>query len=367
MQEDEVERTTLFDRPFRQAAVAIVHALLLRQDGVPARRIQLSPGHFNIGRGPLNELTLASSEVSRQHCRIDIARDVAVLVDLASTNGVYLDGQQIEGQAILQSGARLSVGQFSLIYQRGTAEELAEAEAGERELAQAVGYIRALLPPPLRSGPVRAEWHFVPSALLGGDVFGYRWLDEQHLSIFLLDVCGHGVSSALLAASAANMLRLPGPGLDLRDPGAVLDGMNAAFQMEEHNGLFFTIWYGVYEPITRELRFASAGHHPAYLVHDTTWQALVTDAPTVGLSPVGCFEVSQTYVPAGAQLHLFSDGAFEVTYPDGTLVGVDKLLALLKRPSGAKREPEQVYNDLRQLTGFRPFEDDFSLMSLEFI
>jgi phosphoserine phosphatase RsbU/P len=91
----------------------------------------------------------------------------------------------------------------------------------------AVRYIQALLPPPLRDRVVRAEWRFVPSAPLGGDAFGYRWLDENHFAVFLLDVSGHGVGSALLAASAANMLRAPSlVGADLRDPAKVLAAMN---------------------------------------------------------------------------------------------------------------------------------------------
>jgi len=45
----------------------------------------------------------------------------------------------------------------------------------------------------------------------------------------------------------------------------VLGRLNAMFQMENHNGMFFTIWYGVYDRAT-ELVYASAGHHPAYLV-----------------------------------------------------------------------------------------------------
>src|SRR5206468_12559060 len=152
----------------------------------------------------------------------------------------------VPGAVPLQPGARISIGPFTIIYQRGSAEDLAEAEAAEREQARAISYIQALLPAPLRQGPVLAEWRFMPSALLGGDAFGYRWLDESRLSMFLLDVSGHGVGSALLAASAANMFRAGTMAVDAGDPAAVLAAMNSAFQMDEQNGLFFSLWYGVY-------------------------------------------------------------------------------------------------------------------------
>ena len=45
---------------------------------------------------------------------------------------------------------------------------------------------------------MRTAWRFQPSTQLGGDAFGYHWLDEQRLAIYLLDVCGHGVTEAEL-------------------------------------------------------------------------------------------------------------------------------------------------------------------------
>ena len=75
-----------------------------------------------------------------------------MLTDFNSTNGVHVDGQPVEGAVPLQPGARVAIGPFSLTYQRGTASDLAEAEAAERELTMAVAYIQALLPAPLRKG-----------------------------------------------------------------------------------------------------------------------------------------------------------------------------------------------------------------------
>jgi sigma-B regulation protein RsbU (phosphoserine phosphatase) len=48
----------------------------------------------------------------------------------------------------------------------------------EEELREAAQYVRTLLPCPMDS-PVRSRWTFLPSAQLGGDSFGYHWLDED--------------------------------------------------------------------------------------------------------------------------------------------------------------------------------------------
>src|ERR1019366_9594956 len=111
------------------------------------------------------------------------------------------------------------------------------------------------------------EWCFQPSAELGGDAFGYHWLDPDHLAIYLLDVCGHGVGAALLSISVLNALRMHTlPHTHFREPAEVLAALNRSFRMESQNNLFFTMWYGIYRPSKRELAFSSGGHPPALFV-----------------------------------------------------------------------------------------------------
>ena len=59
------------------------------------------------------------------------------------------------------------------------------------ELTLAARYVESLLPARLE-GQVRVDTCFVPSTHLGGDMFGYHWLDRDRLALYLLDVSGHG-------------------------------------------------------------------------------------------------------------------------------------------------------------------------------
>ena len=131
--------------------------------------------------------------------------------------------------------------------------KLAESERQlAEEVAQAAKYVRSLLPAPLPDTVPRVDWRFVPSTQLGGDSFGYHWLDDDHFAVYLLDVSGHGVGASLLSVSAMHVLRARTlPGTDFRDPGRVLAGLNDAFPMERHDNKYFTIWYGVYERSSR--------------------------------------------------------------------------------------------------------------------
>jgi sigma-B regulation protein RsbU (phosphoserine phosphatase) len=108
------------------------------------------------------------------------------------------------------------------------------------ELTQAARYVRSLLPEKRSTGSIRADWRFIPSTDLGGDSFGYDWIDDDHFAFYLLDVSGHGVGAALLSVSALNALRSQSlPQTDFHQPGQVLAALNRAFQMDQQDGLYF--------------------------------------------------------------------------------------------------------------------------------
>src|SRR4029077_11269473 len=93
------------------------------------------------------------------------------------------------------------------------------------EINEAAKYVQSLLPPPLTTGPVRTDWRFVPSMDLGGDSFGYHWLDDDRCALYLLDVSGHGVGASLMSVSAMTVLGSQSEAnVDFRNPTQVLDG-----------------------------------------------------------------------------------------------------------------------------------------------
>ena len=101
-----------------------------------------------------------------------------------------------------------------------------------KDVAQAAKYVHSLLPEKLKRGPIRTDWRFIPSADLGGDSFGYDWIDDDHFAFYLLDVSGHGVGAALLSVSALNALRSQSlPQTDFRQPGQGITALNTAYTM----------------------------------------------------------------------------------------------------------------------------------------
>jgi serine phosphatase RsbU (regulator of sigma subunit) len=338
-------------------------------DGSVDRRHVVGPLGLRIGRTPPADVILADSEISRAHCLVALKDGELYVSDLNSTNGTFVDGVKVGGVTPLPVGSILQVGNRSLKHEWRTRIEIEQSEDFDRELERASSYVQALLPPPLRDGPIRSDWIYQPSARLGGDAFGYGQLSDHLFVSYLIDVAGHGAGAAMHSAAVMNQLRQRSlPDTDMASPAQVLSTLNKLFQMEEHAGLYFTIWYGVYDTRTRRLDYASGGHHPAYLVPQDLGQAapLSTRNVVIGALPGMGYKQSSVQVPPGASLYLFSDGVFEIISIDDTQWTIDHFVNLiLQRPADGSGESQRLYQAVRREHP-APFDDDFSLLVLTF-
>jgi PAS domain S-box-containing protein len=233
------------------------------------------------------------------------------------------------------------------------------------ELREAANYVQSLLPP-CGQGEIDADWRFIPSDALGGDAFGHHWIDPDHLAIYLLDVVGHGVRAALVSVAVINQLRTGSlAGTDFLDPKQVLTALNEAFQMDEQDGMYFTLWYGIYDKAQRHLYYASAGHPPALLFakDGTPPRQLHTRGLMIGAFPGAQYEAAECTVDPGSQLYVFSDGVYEIEQADGKTATLADLIATLARGS----DLDQVVAAARALQrpGVTGFADDFSLLRLK--
>ncbi len=239
------------------------------------------------------------------------------------------------------------------------------------ELAKAARYIRALLPMPL-SGAIETDWVFMPSAELGGDAFGYHWLDDEHFAIYLLDVCGHGIGAALHSVSVLNVLRAQALGdTDFRKPEAVLAALNEAFQMKRYNNMYFTIWYGVFNIHTRRLTYATGGHPPALLVGPGVEGLSIERLRTRGLLIGGvegvAFPSASRIIPEGYSLYVFSDGVYEVRQEDGSIWGLDDYVDLLIDQLGRGHgHVDQVMDRINIIRDCLTCIDDSALLRIRF-
>ena len=334
-------------------------------------RVELGARPVVIGRVPPADLVIDDSQISRKHCRVSLVMEEVYVADLGSSNGTMVDGKRITQAVMLPAGSRLQVGGHLLEHEFRSRKEVEASKELDRDLESARRYVHSLIPAPLTEGPIRTEWLLLPSARLGGDVFGYHQLDARTFAIFLLDVSGHGTGAAMHAVSVTNVLQRDAvPGLDMRDPAKVATHVNAMFQMSTHGGLYLTLWYGVYDLETRTLAYCSAGHHPSYLVAQPRERAipLKTGNIMIGATSSFEFESSSVEVPAGSRLYVFSDGIFEIEAKDGEQWGLDHVLPLIVEPPvQGMTEPERLLQAIRRRARHPDFEDDFTVLVATFL
>ncbi|WP_313676696.1 CHASE domain-containing protein [Mycolicibacterium sp.] len=248
---------------------------------------------------------------------------------------------------------------------------LSGMESLARRLTAALGgaarYVESILPRDVES-PVPVSSRYIPSEQLGGDSFDHRWLDDDHLVVYVVDVSGHGIGPAVFSVSVHNLLRSGTLGQDmLRDPGRVLTELNRLFQQEKQAGNSFTIWYGVYQPSTRTLRYARAGHPPAIVLTGNGSGPAQLDSGSV---PIGVltdvtYETHEYRLDADADVLLYSDGAFELVLTGGARLTLDQFIDLCARTA---RSPQWTLDDLvgqlRDRSENGDFHDDCTLVRI---
>ncbi len=381
LKDDEFEGTIFSAGPLFPKAGAdddIGHYLVVVEGSEPGKRIELdNAAALTIGRDAKQAtMVFHDTQVSRVHAMVRVVNGKAVVEDLQSTNGTFVDATRVASRTTLREGNVIRMGAHALRYERRSRKDVQRTKEMDRDLLKARKYVQSLLPAPIHTGPVLAEWSFVPSSQLGGDAFGYYWLDPTTFVFYLVDVSGHGVGSAMHSVTVLNVLRQRAlPNVDFRNPSEVLANLNDMFQGENHNNLMLTMWYGVYRTDDRVLTYGSAGHHPAYLVPADRQESRPIGSPAlmIGAFPSMTYQTEHTQVPAASSLYLFSDGLFEIVTKDQQQWELSDLLPLLLQPrsSGTPDVPkvseaERVYNAVREVAAPGPLGDDVSLLVVTF-
>src|SRR5260370_6395705 len=148
---------------------------------------------------------------------------------------------------------------------------LTELEQAERlrakEVEQAVLITHSSLPGNFPPFPHRKdfEWHaaMIPAREVGGDLFDFFLLDEDHLGFVIGDVSGKGVPAALFMAVSRTLLRATAQ--HHVSPGECLSYVNGSLVEQSIASMFVTLFYGVLDTRTGEVQFASGGHNPPYI------------------------------------------------------------------------------------------------------
>ena len=100
------------------------HCLEIAEEDGAGQHFVVSPVGLKIGRSAPADIVLADPRVSRSHCLVELAGDDLKITDLNSTNGTFVDGERVEGEAMLAVGSLLRVGNICFKHEIRTRAEV---------------------------------------------------------------------------------------------------------------------------------------------------------------------------------------------------------------------------------------------------
>lgn len=245
----------------------------------------------------------------------------------------------------------------------------------QRDLAEARELQASLQPDPVQRFPsTEAMFHVQTSGHLGGDMLGWFPLDQDRIAFYAIDVAGHGVASALMAARLAGLLShrsrdqnvafLHGEPLP---PAAVVTRLNRLLCSDARGDQYLTMIYADLSLSRGHLRLVQAGHpHPLLLRARGRARRIGHGGFPVGLVPQADYrEIGLTLHP-GDRLVIPSDGITELPGASGDLgdAGLLRLMRGLGGTTGTNLR-DGLMQALADHAQTADFPDDVSILVLD--
>jgi phosphoserine phosphatase RsbU/P len=275
------------------------------------------------------------------------------LADLSSGNRELLQTLALEASTVIENARLLE-------------EERAKQKL-EEELRVAREIQQSLLPRELpRTGWFRAAGSSTASRDVGGDYFDAAHIRDDCWVVMVADVCGKGVSSALLACLIQGaFLRVAEKPEQIEE---MLSSMNRFLLARTEGEKYATIFYCVFQA-SGKLLWANAAHCAPVVLHaDGSMEQLEPSGMPVGMLDFASYEVSETQLQPGDKVVLYSDGVTDARNTEGKFFGDKRTLASLERNAGADCQGlhDAIRNEVRSFSAGAEQSDDITVLVVEY-
>jgi sigma-B regulation protein RsbU (phosphoserine phosphatase) len=282
--------------------------------------------------------------------------------------------------------ARVNTHMTNYRLRRNLAQANAELESAnermKKDLVAAARVQQALLPhaPPTQHG-LEFAWRCIPCDELAGDSLSVFRIDDRNIGMYVVDVSGHGVPSALLSVAVTRSLSVTTDRsslvvessdetgeLSIVRPAEVARRLNAIYDMDTNGMLYLTVVYGILDTEEMRFRYVCAGH-PGPIVVRKDETAHTFDAPAV---PIGMLEDSEyedsvLELQPGDRLYLHSDGLHEERNASREQLGMKGLLSTIdsNRAVSLDESLDALSQAVAEWKGDDNFSDDVTVLAVE--
>jgi serine phosphatase RsbU (regulator of sigma subunit) len=349
--------------------------LVLTDSIVPDRDFIIAAHHFVAGTGRPLVANDAGAVIATVGSQMDGVASIVVApivtpqgtASAACFGATKPDGFTAGNRKLMQAVAEQTIaiaGQFALQEEQIRRSRLA------RDLELAAQIQTALLPGAFPARPhVSVVATMVPASEVGGDFYTHPDVGAEQSDILAFaigDVAGKGVAAALITTVCLSAMRA-----EMRhvaSPAQALTSVQGFIQDElSRIDSFVTCILATYDPPTRRLEYANAGHNAIFrwCTHSKTIESLGATGLPLGVDVGVPIENAAVLLDPGDVLLFYTDGVTEAMSPAGELFGDERLHHLLA--TYADQEPDQIRAEiLAHVRAFAPVQrDDITLLILK--
>ena len=249
----------------------------------------------------------------------------------------------------------------------------AEQERMGAELSIATAIQEGTLPKLSPAFPERNEFDIyasmIPAKEVGGDLYDFFMIDDDHLAMVIADVSGKGVSAALFMVIAKTLIQNQAE-LGGQDPADVLSHVNAKLMRINKASMFVTTWMAILTISTGELIYVDAGHeYPAIRRNGGSFE-LIDDVRGLPVAVSGKTKfISDTFVlHPGDTLYVYTDGVPDASNKAGEMFGRERMLEALNEEPDAAPEilDRNVKAKLASFVKDAPQFDDITMLTFRY-
>ncbi|HOI75963.1 MAG TPA: SpoIIE family protein phosphatase [Syntrophales bacterium] len=205
-----------------------------------------------------------------------------------------------------------------------------------------------------------------PAQEVGGDLYSFFPIDEEHLFFAIGDVSGKGIPAALFMAVTITLMK--GIARRSTDPADILGQINAELCDENDSLLFVTVFCGILNVRTGELRYSNAGHNPPVLCSrgcDASWLD-VPEGIVLGVSEEAAYRMERVCLGPGDQIILYTDGVTEAMNQEKRFYGDARLLGTVaeREDSDPAGLVARIVESVHGFAGAEPQSDDITVLAV---
>ncbi len=207
-----------------------------------------------------------------------------------------------------------------------------------------------------------------PAKEVAGDFYDFFFIDEDNFCIVISDVSGKGVPSALFMVIAKTLLQAEAQrGYAIKD---VLFNVNNALSRNNETSMFATLFCGVINLKTGELRMVNAGHNPPIIGNSNDGYEFIELNHNIALGVLDNFEFSigETQLKPKDRIVLYTDGITEAFNPDKEVFSEERLMSTIVSNGNSNNIQliQQIQQEIKNFALDAEQSDDITILAITY-